>query len=305
MRECQNSISLIGRVKSKTVKRGAIEGVPTISLELVIQSKKDENKINETKVNFFAKNSSKLYGGYETLAKELRTDAENGIGERVRVSGSIGMNEFISQTGEFISRNKVRGIFCNRLPETDTTPDSAGLVIECVITGIADEMKDGRLTGRKNIQALSVGYNDSVVELKNLVVGQNLATQFAQIYGVGTTGKLFVEMNNYALIGGETSNKQEVKAGFGQTLNVMPDIVKEYVNNLEVVGGDMPNVATSYNGQDIQEIQRLRNVAIQKVMSTPSKPQNQNQAPNGFGNGFGATPSLNDFAPLSDSEMPF
>ena len=304
MRECQNSISLIGRVKSKTVKRGAIEGVPTISIDLVVQSKKDETKINETKVSFFAKNSSKLYAGYETLANELRTDAEHGTGERVRVTGSITMNEFMSQTGEFISRNKVRGIFCNRLPETDTTPDTAGLVIECIITAMVDEMKDGRLTGRKNIQALSVGYGDSIIELKDLIVGEDLAKQFAQIYSVGTTGKLFVEMNNYALVG-ESTIKQQVQAGFGQTLAVMPDVVKEYVNNLQIVGGDMPNVATNYSAQDIQEIQRLRNVAIQKAMSTQPKTQNQSQAPNGFGAGFGSTTSMGDFAPLSDSEMPF
>ena len=86
----------------------------------------------------------------------------------------------------------------------------------------------------------------------------------------------------------------------------MPDVVKEYVNNLQIVGGDMPNVATNYSAQDIQEIQRLRNIAIQKAMTTQPKTKNQTQsAPSGFGAGFGSTSSMGDFAPLSDSEMPF
>ena len=59
MRQSENNISVVGTVKSKNVRRGNVQGVPTISLDLVVQSKVAD-KINEVRVSFFAKNTSKL-----------------------------------------------------------------------------------------------------------------------------------------------------------------------------------------------------------------------------------------------------
>lgn len=303
MRECFNQGVIVGVAKSKKIKRGNINGEPTISIDVVVKSDLGNGKINEQRIGFFAKQSGKLYKGYETLATELKTEAENGVGDKVKITCSLDMNEFMSKSGEFVSRNKIRGLFCNRLPEGDTTPHSSGIAIELVIMNIADEMKDGRMTGRKLVQAYSVGYNDSVVELKDLVVSDHLATQFAQIYRPMATGKLFIEVHNYAVVEQKAPQTPAQQMGFGSQLSVMPDdVVTSYVNEMVIVGGDMPNVATGYTAQDIEQMRQIRNQVVQKIMSTPAKPQTQNQAPSGFGSGFG-----NDFnaVPVSDEDMPF
>ena len=303
MRQSENNISIVGTVKSKNVRRGNVQGVPTISLDLVVQSKVAD-RVNVVRVSFFAKNTSKLYAGYETSANELKTIKDNGTGDRVRITGSLDMNEFMTKDGQFVSNNKVRGLFCNRLGAEDTTPDCCGVVIECVVLGTTDELKDGKMTGVKKVQAYSVGYNDSIIELKDLIVAPNLAGQFANIYQPNSTGKLFVNINNYAEVGTSATPQQQVQTAFGTQLNVMPDEVKNYVNNLEIVGGDMPTVIGKYTMEEIAQMRQLREQIQQKIMSTPAKPQTNTQ-PSGFGNGFGNEGFGADFAPIDDDSMPF
>ena len=304
MKQSENNLVLVGTVKSKSVRRGNIGGTPTISLDVVVQSKIGD-KVNEVKASFFAKQGSKLYTGYETSANELKTIKDNGVGDRVRITGSIDMNEFLTKDGQFVSNNKLRGLFCNRLAENDTTQDAAGVVVECVVLGTSDEMKEGKMTGVKKVQAYVVGYNDSIIELKDLVVAPNLAGQFANIYQPNSTGKLYVNINNYAMVGTSENTQQQVQTAFGSTLSVMPTEVKSYVNNLEIVGGDMPLVMGKYTMEEIAQMKQLREQAVQKVMSTPAKPQTTttNTQPSGFGNGFGGFG--NDFSTIDEANIPF
>ena len=86
----------------------------------------------------------------------------------------------------------------------------------------------------------------------------------------------------------------------------MPDEVKNYVNNLEIVGGDMPKPQGmgAYTMEEIAQMRQLREQIQQKIMSTPAKPQTNTQ-PSGFGNGFGNEGFGADFAPIDDGDMPF
>lgn len=307
LKQCVNQLEIIGELKSKTVKRGVTkDGTPTISLDLVICSKVAENKVNEVKVNLWAKQGSKLYAGYETIANEYKTRVDNEVGERLKVSGNIDLNEFINKNdGTLISRPKLKGVFIKRLEASDAIVDSCGAVIECVIIGQQDEIKDGKLTGRKLINLYTVGYNESIIELKDVVVREDLARQFSQIYNINSTGKLFLEINNYAVV-----KEQEVKptqtVGFGSTLNVMPDenIVKDYVNEIVIIGGDMPMLVGmgAFTNEEIEEMKRIRNNKLQEILSTPLVPQNSSSTPNGFGDGFNSVDSLPSY---DDSDMPF
>lgn len=294
MRECKNNLSIVGTLKSKNVRRNTKDGVNTISVDIVVQSKTADNKINEVRVGFFAKEGSKLYNSYTTIANEYKTIAADGVGDRVRVTGSISMNEFVTKDGEFVSKNRLRGLFCNRLDAGDVTPDACGAVVECVVLGTIDDVK----TGRKKIQAYTVGYNDTIIEIKDLYIADNLASQFSRLYTPNSTGNLFIEINNYAVVQ-EAQTTAQV-SGFGSQLSVMPDTVTNYVSEYVVIGGDMPMVAGKFTPQEIDTMKQLRNQAINKIMSTPAKPKTETSTPSGFGGGFGeTTPSF------ADDNIPF
>lgn len=301
MRECQNQLEIIGELKSKTVKRAATkDGVPTIALDLVVSSKIAEDKINEVKVSLWAKQGSKLYSGYETIANEYKTKVDNEVGDRVKISGNIDLNEFVSKNdGTLISRPKFKGVFVNRLEADSTLVDSCGAVVECIIVNHQDEIKDGKITGRKLVKLYTVGYNDSIIELNDVVVRAELAKQFTQLYSINSTGKLFLEINNYAVVKEQEVQAAPTTVAFGSQLNVMPQesIVKDYINEIVIIGGDMPLATGGFTAQEIQEMTRIRNNKIQELTTATPAPSS---TPNGFGAGFGS-----DLPSFDDADMPF
>lgn len=305
LKQCTNQLELIGELKSKTVKRATNkEGIPTIAIDLIVLSKINEDKVNEVKVSLWAKQGSKLYAGYETVANEYKTKVDNEVGDRIKVSGNIDLNEFINKNdGTLVSRPRLKGVFVKRLEAGDTLVDSCGAVVEGVIIGQQDEIKEGKITGRKLVNLYTVGYGETIIELKDVVVKEDLARQFSQIYSVNSTGKLFLEINNYAVV----QNKDvqpTTTVGFGSALNVMPNenIVKEYINEIVIIGGDMPTLAGAgaFTLAEIEEMKRSRNNKLQEILSTPITPQTS--TPNGFGSGFGGTDNIPSF---DDSDMPF
>lgn len=306
LRQCYNSLSVVGTLKSKEVTYKNINGEPTISVELVIASK-DGDKVHENKVRLWAKNTSKLYASYVTIANEYKTMKDNGNdADRIRVTGSLEMTEYYSSnSGTIKTFNNLRGVFVNRLDED--LKDEVGAVVECIVTGISDEIsKDGVPTGRKKVQLMTVGYNSSIHELQNVVVEKELAEEFVKMYPINSTGKLYLKINNYVLV--EEKEVEQPKLGFGSTLSNMPDsVAKEYVNEIVIVGGDTPNVANRFTLEQINEIKKRRELAKLEKMNAASVPPSP---PSGFGNAFGgfgqtdSTPSTFGGA-IMDEDIPF
>ena len=302
MRQSENKMIIVGTVKSKNVRTGNIGGTPTISLDVVVQSK-IEDRINEVRVNFFAKEGSKLYAMYKICADELMTIKDNGNGTKVKITGSIEQNDFVSKENSLISNNRFKGLFINRLAEEDTTKECCSAAVECVVLNTVDVIKDGIMTGEKSVQALVVGYNDNIIELKDLVIAPHLANQFANIYRPNTTGKLYININNYAEVG-ETTVQEQVKTAFGTAIDVGSNVVKNFVNNLEIVGGETPKVQGmgAYTLQEIAEMRQLREQQKAKAMNKPTTTQNtQTTQPSGFGTAFG----FGDLAPIEEGDIPF
>lgn len=279
LRQCFNALTVVGTVKSKEVKYGNLNGDTTISVDLLIASKEDD-KIHENKIRLWAKSTSKLYNSYVTVANEYKSMNEHGAdADRVRISGSLEMNEYLSGT-ELKTYNNLKGVFVNRLDKD--LKDEVGAVVECVVTGISDEInKDGMPTGRKKVQIMTVGYNSSIHEIQNVIVEKELAAQFVQMYPVNSTGKLYLKVNNYEIID-ETKQEDKPNVGFGNALSNMPDsIAKDYVREVIIVGGDAPNIANRFTLEQIEEIKKQRELSRnEKLNSAPS------QSPSGFGNGF-------------------
>lgn len=304
LRQCYNVLTVIGTLKSKEVKYGTTSnGDQTISIELLVVSNY-EDKVNEVKVRLWAKNTSKLYNSYVTIANEYKTINDNGAEEadRIKATGSLDMNEYYStNSSSLITRNVLKGVFVNRLDKE--LQDEVGAVVECVISGIADEIVEGRITGRKKVKLLTVGYQSSIHELQNVYIEKELAAQFCQMYQINSTGKLYLKINNYVE---KVEEKPEEKPsiGFGNPLNNMPDTtVKNYTNEIIIVGGDMPNIANRFTMEQIGEMNRLREVSrSEKLNIAPSTP------PSGFGAGFGEVPNgTQQFfqSSVDDSDIPF
>lgn len=305
LRQCYNALTVVGTLKSKEVKYGTTaNGDQTISIELLVVSN-DEERINESRVKLWAKNTSKLYNSYVTIANEYKTIDDNGADEadRIKVLGSLEMNEYYSTNlSALVTRNALKGVFVNRLDKD--LKDETGAVVECIIAGITDEMtKEGKITGRKKVKLLTVGYQSSIHEIQNVYIGKELAAQFCQMYQVNSTGKLYLKVNNYVEKVEEKPEEKPV-VGFGNPLSNMPDTaVKNYTNEIIIVGGDMPNVANRFTMEQIGEINRLRDVSRNEKLSPAAS-----TPPSGFGAGFGDSPTNGgQFFPgtIDDGDIPF
>ena len=305
LRQCYNALTVVGTLKSKEVKYGTTDnGDSTISLELTIVSN-ESDKIHENKIRFWAKNTSKLYNSYVTVANEYKTIANDGAAnaDRIKVTGSLEMNEYFNtNANELKTYNNLRGVFINRLDKD--LVDEVGAVVECVITGHVDEIsKEGAPTGRKKVNILTVGYNSIIHEIQNVVVEKELAQQFTQMYGINSTGKLYLKINNYSEKA-EDEQQAQPQIGFGSTLSNMPDtVVKNYINEIVIVGGDMPSVANKFTVEEINEMIKRRELSRnEKMNSVPSTPP----APTGFGTGFGDTQSQTQSTRTFDNgSLPF
>ena len=300
LRECKNDLTAVGTLKSKEVTYGTTgNGDQTISVDLTLASI-DDGIVNEHKMTLWAKNTSKLFKSYVTVANEYKTIDDNGSdADRIKVTGSFDMNEFYHKTAqELKTYNNIRAVFVNRLDKE--CKDEVGAAVECVITGIADEMKDGTLTGRKKLTLLTVGYENRISELQNIFVEKEMAAPFMQMYKVNTTARLYLKINNYVEID-ESQESEPQEVGFGVQLSNMPDsTVRKYVNEVICIGGDRPNPAVKFTNEQIDEMKKIREMSRQeKLNSAPSTPPNS--APTGFGSGFNS--NFNDSS--IDSDLPF
>ncbi|HAU85147.1 MAG TPA: hypothetical protein DCW90_06490 [Lachnospiraceae bacterium] len=307
MRQSTNQLTVIGKLKRKEVKFGTTtNGDNTITVDLVVTSE-FENKVHENKIRLWSKESSKLYKGYETVAREYKTEEEHGAecADRVKVTGNLEMNEYVSKTdGELKTLNNLRGVFIERVTNPEVK-DEVGAAVECVVLGYVDEVsKTGSPTGRKKVTLYTVGYNNSISELQNVFVGADVAQQFTRLYQPNTTGRLFLKVNNYVEVEEAAQAAQPMTLGFGVTLDNMPsdNVVRNYVNEVVIIGGDVPNVANKYTLEEIAEMKKLRELARQEKMAVSPQPPAQPAAPSGFGNGF----DTSDFSgAIEESEIPF
>lgn len=291
LRQCFNALTVVGTLKSKDVKFGTTSnGDSTISIDLIVVSN-DADKVHENRVKLWAKNTSKLYNSYVTIANDYKTIERNGEeADRVKITGSLEMNEYYSKTAQELKTfNALRGVFVNRV--TQDLQDEVGAVVECVITGTVDEIsKEGAPTGRKKVNVLTVDYNSVIHELQNVIVPKELAQQFSQIYPINSTGKLYMKVNNYAEK--VETGVEKPTLGFGTTLTNMPDtVVNNYINELVIIGGETPNVANRFTVEQIGEMKKQRELS-RNEKTQPA----QNTPPSGFGTGFQQTQQTDNSA---------
>ncbi|MGH0797640.1 hypothetical protein CN374_16105 [Bacillus cereus] len=303
LRRLENNVEVIGTLKSKDLEvRQSQAGVNYITGKLVIQSNIN-NLINEQVIEVFVMASSKLYSGIVTVMDEYKTVEADGMAnaDKVRVRGILKLNEFYNNQGILVQYNQVRGMMFNRLDKTNNIQDMAGASIETVVEGFEAIEKDGWSTGEYLVKGFTVGWNDEVIEFKDVIVGQEIAQDFRNLYPQNSTGRLVFQLRSYA-----EEEKQVSSAGFGTTLDIKEtfETTKKYKRSIRVIGGDVPFFGTKeYTPDKIHLAKQLR---AQKLSDMNNKEDNSsiNKPCTGFGEG---TPAVNNQVSAvmsSSNEMP-
>lgn len=288
LRQLQNAVEIVGTLKSKTLEvKTSQKGNQYMKGELVILTE-DGPRINEHKVAIMVMMTSKLYKGIETVNREYKSIEEYGKedADRIRVNGELTLQQYYNQQGVLVSFNQIKGVFFNRVE--DDAADKALASIETVVEGFVDKLDaDGFITGTKQVKGFSIGWGNSVIELKNAVVNEALAEAMTNMYTPGSTGRLTYKLNNYVEVSENEAVVENVEHGFGSTEDkVEMNTVNKYTNNLEIVSGDIPFLGTKeYTEEEIALAKQVQELALQTLQQPAATIPDSTQA-----TGFGSTP---------------
>lgn len=301
LRQLQNTVEVVGTLKSKDleVKVAKNSGKRYMSGRIVVASKVD-GKLNEQQISVFIMESSKLFKGIETVKNEYNSIEEVGPtqADRVRVTGELGLNEYYNREGKLVQFNDIKGVFFNRLEQGNETPDRAIATVDTVVESFVDVMdSEGLPTGEKSVKAFTVGWGNNVIELKKTIVKENLAEAMQNLYQPGSTGKLSFKLNNYV----EIKEEEEVvnpAHGFGSEEVAESTVAKNFVNNIEIIGGQVPYFGSiEYTPEEIEQAHKARELKLQTLSQpAPSTPS--------VTNGFGDSATTQTTTNTSNSDMP-
>lgn len=308
LKQLQNNLRITGSLKEMNLERKRTKkGEDAIMGHIVIASKIDD-KLNEFRVEMFAKKTGKLYKSYNTIINEYQpavAEGGKGVGlaaaTRLTIEGNIDINDYISQD-EMKTFNRFRGVFVRRV-EDETVKDEAILQVELVVQNTLPHAdKEGIENGEYKLQGFTVGYEQAIVPLFNMVVGTDLADVITEHYEPGSTGKLTFAVKSYQ----ETEQAEEDPladaAGFGVQVD-LDNTVTTYVNELRVIGGLPPYLdGKELTEEEIAKAIQLRNLKLNEVKnSAAATPPVQQEA-----GGFGVNASTTDTGiDISDDDLPF
>ena len=303
LREGRNNVEVIGTVKKveiqeKDSKTGRPMIIGSVTLEV-----KEKNKVSNIRCKLFSfklKNDGKengLYKGYKTVMDTYKE------GDRVQVAGALTINEYYNQSGSLVSFNEVKAVFFNRLEgEEANKADKAVATVDLVIEGMTSKIDAENIpTGELEVDAFAVGYNSSIIPIQKLIIAPELAETFQNMYVPGSTGRITMRINNYAELE-EVEVKQDQQAGFGSAERVESDVVTNYVNNLEIIGGDLPYMdgVNEYSPNDIEQAHKNRQLTLQQLKEGATPPSTP---PTGFGNAT-TTNTATPQATEADEDIP-
>lgn len=299
LRELQNDVEVIGTLKSKELEMRTSKntGKEFVSGKLVVLVE-SKDKIHEIPVSVFVMKSSKLFKGIQTVSEEYKTIEEVGKeqADRIKVTGNLRLNEYQNKEGHLVQFNDVQGVFYNRV-EDQTVEDRAIASIDVVVDGFEDIMDSDQLpTGSKKVKGFTVGWNNTITELVKAEVGQELAEPMENLYSPGSTGRLTFQINNYVEV--EETQVEQPSHGFGSTTTVEQS-VKNYTNNIEIIGGDVPYLGTKeYTPEEIEKAKQVRQLKLKELSQpSPSTPPTNT----GFGQ---QTPSQQPVQQTQSNEQP-
>ncbi|WP_191557796.1 hypothetical protein [Metabacillus idriensis] len=272
--QLQNNVEVIGILKSKELELKTSKANKNfISGKLVVQSSMG-GKIHENIIEVFVMSSSKLFKGIETVRDEFKTIDQDGIenANRIRVTGSLKLNEFINSQGNLVQYNEIRGTMFNRLDANNDSPDKAVASIETVVDSFVEELDEDQLpTGDYCVNGFTIGWKGEVIELKNTFISAEIAQAFKNLYQHGSTGRLSFQIHRFAEE--EVMDVNVQTTGFGTKVEVegINESNKKYVRKIEIIGGDLPFFGTKeLSPEQITLAKQSRALKIQELMKKDS-----------------------------------
>lgn len=283
LREAQNNLEIIGTVKKIDIKEKISKTNKEMIQGDVLIEVKDGSRVNNIKVKVMSMKMNKagqisgLFKGYKTVMDEWVK------GDRVRVTGSIDIQQYYAQDGNLREFNEVKGLFLNRLEGAEAQKaDKAIATVEMVVENMVSQLDaDGIPTGFLEVDAFTVGYRSKIVPIKDLVIGESLAEAFKNMYYNGSTGRITFKINNYAeIVKDETP---QAVTGFGAAERVEDNIVNNYESFYEIIGGDLPYTdgVNNYSPEDIEQAHKNIQLKLQELL------QERKAAPTPQATGFG------------------
>jgi len=300
LRELTNEVEIVGTLKSLECEHFTSKSLDEYLKVTAVIMCKEDNKIHEHTVKAFAKKGSKPYKSLETVATQYRAEDNpllEGEPDRVRVIGKLKFNEYYNQNkSKIVEFNEIQGSFFNRLKKDDVSSDTAIAIIGTVIDNYVEEIINQVPTGNYLVNCFTIGYNNDYIQLCNVVISKELASEFLNFYEPGKTGVLTYKINNYVEL--EKSNSIQSNHGFGSKEKIN-NVVKKYVNNLEIIGGDLPLMPPEeYTAEEIKDAKKIHELKLQSF----------NTAATSMLKGFKHNNKNNDFYPEPDEfdeDLPF
>lgn len=286
LKQSVNNLVGFGRVVSQEHEGyKAKSGKDMFKLKMLVETK-DGDKVNN---HFIEKNTTvgnKIHKGLLTVVNEYKK------GDLIRISGDVDVNEWVKED-VVNSMVKLNGTFFTRIEEDkiESTKELMEAKVEMVITGIDPELDiDSLPTGNLLVSGMSVGYNNRISVFENLIVDKKIAKPFEKLYSVGQTGVLNLRFHNYAVVKEEET--ADITLGFGEdNEEISTSTAKSYERKIEVFGGSQPITdGTEYTPEDVEHMERFRNLALQASRDNAKKKQNgakQSSPQAGFGQEVG------------------
>ena len=272
LREATNNVEVIGTVKKVDLEEKKSKTGKDMIIGSVIIEVKEENKVHNIKLKTFSMKLNKagevsgLFKGYKKVKDEYQ------VGDRVRATGSITLQEYYGQDGSLKSFNEIKALFFNRLEGDEANvPDRAIATVEMVIEGMTSEIENDVPTGNLIVDSFTVDYFGNIVVLHGLKIGEELGAQFQGLYFPGSTGKITFKINNYAEVSKEEIKTENV-AGFGSQEKVEENIVTNYTSEFLITGGDLPynDGVNEYTAEEIEQAHKNRELALQQLQQDAS-----------------------------------
>ena len=281
------------KLEQKLTKTGKQMIMGNVDVEVV-----KDNNVNVIELKVLAMAGNKMYTSLQTVMNEYKTRQIDGVGDKVRIQGSVELNEYMGGDGILKSFNICNGRFFHRLSEAEHANlggDKAILTLGGTYMSNKEVLdNEGLPTGEYEVDIFGRTYNSTSKEndkincLKGLKMSGELFEIFENEFTVGENVTLNIEINRGIVVREETTEKK----GFG----VQPKVVNNsYRWDYQIVGGTSQGMAEE---EDLEQLKMLRKQQLADVSGDGTMDN---------GKGFGVKPQQNvgqTFGAM-DEDLPF
>jgi len=205
LKQAEATINVEGILSEKKLEKATdSEGKEIIRGTLKIKEN-DTNFINlNVYVNRFTKDGKEnnAYAGMETVMNEYQSIAEVGEEAATRIKcgkGALKPNTFVDKrTGDVRTNVRYDATYVSRVDDLTKYEPKAKFEVEGYISSVFPEVKQGEETGRLNVNILVPTYNG--IEPMVIVVGEDLASDFEEMYEPGQTARFFGILKNNVVV---------------------------------------------------------------------------------------------------------